>query len=111
MNDHLADALDAFTTICITAIEKAKQWHEIADERSTEIIRLNARVAELEQVLADSVNADWHNKRVAELEKTHQPAIGIMYELPSRIIAMCKARGWSMHWTHRGAYLHLEASE
>lgn len=32
-------------------------------------------------------------------------------ELPARIVAMCKARGWSMHWTHRGAYLHLEASE
>ncbi len=32
-------------------------------------------------------------------------------ELPARILAMCKARGWSMHWTARGAYLHLEASE
>ncbi len=32
-------------------------------------------------------------------------------ELPARVLAMCKARGWSMHWTHRGAYLHLEASE
>jgi outer membrane murein-binding lipoprotein Lpp len=51
MNDRLADALDAFTTICITAIEKAKQWREIADERSAEIIRLNARVAELEAEL------------------------------------------------------------
>lgn len=24
---------------------------------------------------------------------------------------MCEARGWSLHWTARGAYLHLEASE
>lgn len=32
-------------------------------------------------------------------------------ELPARIVAMCKKRGWSMHWTHRGAYLHLESSE
>lgn len=32
-------------------------------------------------------------------------------ELPARVVAMCKKRGWSMHWTHRGAYLHLEASE
>jgi len=31
--------------------------------------------------------------------------------LPARVLAMCKARGWSLHWTHRGAYLHLEASE
>lgn len=27
------------------------------------------------------------------------------------VVNMCKKRGWSMHWTHRGAYLHLESSE
>lgn len=32
-------------------------------------------------------------------------------DLPARVLAMCKARGWSLHWTHRGAYLHLESSE
>ena len=32
-------------------------------------------------------------------------------ELAARVVAMCKKRGWSMHWTHRGAYLHLESSE
>ncbi len=32
-------------------------------------------------------------------------------KLPARVLAMCHARGWSMHWTHRGAYLHLESSE
>lgn len=32
-------------------------------------------------------------------------------ELPQRVVDMCKHRGWSMDWTHRGAYLHLEASE
>lgn len=31
--------------------------------------------------------------------------------MAARVVAMCKKRGWSMHWTHRGAYLHLEASE
>ena len=31
--------------------------------------------------------------------------------LALRVVEMCKKRGWSMHWTHRGAYLHLEASE
>lgn len=34
-----------------------------------------------------------------------------MDELAKRIITMCKTRGWSLHWTHRGAYLHLESSE
>jgi NTP pyrophosphatase (non-canonical NTP hydrolase) len=31
--------------------------------------------------------------------------------LASRVLAMCKKRDWSLHWTARGAYLHLEASE
>ena len=31
--------------------------------------------------------------------------------LPARVLAMCQKRGWSLHWTSRGAYLHLEASE
>lgn len=40
-------------------------------------------------------------------EAASQDALG----LPARVLAMCKARGWSLHWTHRGAYLHLESSE
>lgn len=28
-----------------------------------------------------------------------------------RVKAMCIKREWSMHWTARGAYLHLESSE
>jgi NTP pyrophosphatase (non-canonical NTP hydrolase) len=31
--------------------------------------------------------------------------------LAAYVVEMCRHRGWSMHWTHRGAYLHLEASE
>lgn len=31
--------------------------------------------------------------------------------LAAESLAMCKQRGWSLHWTARGAYLHLEASE
>jgi hypothetical protein len=31
--------------------------------------------------------------------------------LAAAVVRMCLHRGWSMHWTHRGAYLHLEASE
>lgn len=26
-------------------------------------------------------------------------------------LAVCAQRGWSLHWTARGAYLHLESSE
>lgn len=31
--------------------------------------------------------------------------------LAGDVLAVCKQRGWSLHWTHRGAYLHLESSE
>ena len=31
--------------------------------------------------------------------------------LAERVVEMCKKREWSLHWTHRGAYLHLESSE
>lgn len=31
--------------------------------------------------------------------------------LPGLVLEMCNARNWSLHWTARGAYLHLEASE
>ena len=31
--------------------------------------------------------------------------------LAPRVLAMCKQREWSLHWTSRGAYLHLEVSE
>jgi len=32
-------------------------------------------------------------------------------ELPGRVVALCKKRDWSLHWTCRGSYLHLESSE
>jgi hypothetical protein len=31
--------------------------------------------------------------------------------LAADVLAMCKQRDWSLHWTARGAYLHLESSE
>lgn len=30
---------------------------------------------------------------------------------PGRTVDVCKKRGWSLHWTAGGAYLHLESSE
>jgi NTP pyrophosphatase (non-canonical NTP hydrolase) len=32
-------------------------------------------------------------------------------DLPARVLAMCRQRNWSLDWTCRGAYLHLESSE
>ncbi len=32
-------------------------------------------------------------------------------ELPAAVLEICRQRNWSLHWTARGAYLHLEASE
>ena len=31
--------------------------------------------------------------------------------MAARVVQMCKKREWPLHWTHRGAYLHLESSE
>ena len=31
--------------------------------------------------------------------------------LAARVLAMCNKRNWCLHWTSRGAYLHLESSE
>jgi NTP pyrophosphatase (non-canonical NTP hydrolase) len=76
-------------------------------EQSTMAIGPHA-ISPDEQLLRDA-----KDKRIAELEAQLAVAQNesAIYDLPKRIIAMCKARGWSMHWTHRGAYLHLEASE
>src|SRR5262249_31584928 len=43
-------------------------------------------------------------EQLAEREKP-------MDALVNRVVAMCRKRNWSLHWTHRGAYLHLESSE
>lgn len=32
-------------------------------------------------------------------------------DLPARVLRVCERRGWSLDWTARGAYLHLESSE
>jgi NTP pyrophosphatase (non-canonical NTP hydrolase) len=43
-----------------------------------------------------------------------QLVVNAIYEesaLPARVLAMCNQRGWDLHWTSRGAYLHLESSE
>lgn len=37
--------------------------------------------------------------------------MSVASHLASRVITMCKHRNWSLHWTARGAYLHLESSE
>jgi len=31
--------------------------------------------------------------------------------LRQRVLTMMASRGWSTHWIHRSAYLHLEAAE
>ena len=32
-------------------------------------------------------------------------------DLRARVLRMMNLRGWSTHWIHRSAYLHLEAAE
>lgn len=40
-----------------------------------------------------------------------EPNAQALEDLPAMALEMCHSRGWSLHWTHRGAYLHLESSE
>lgn len=71
----------------------------------------------LAQAMADHIG-----HRMAEKCEKHAEAaikwfegepreINKLNEMAAQVVAMCKKRGWSMHWTHRGAYLHLESSE
>lgn len=43
--------------------------------------------------------------RAAELNSDNLDLLAL------RVVSICKRNGWSLHWTGRGAYLHLEASE
>ena len=47
----------------------------------------------------------------AALDAAEQHATAEGDGLAPRVLAMCKQRNWSLHWTSRGSYLHLEASE
>ena len=52
--------------------------------------------------------ADWAVQELAarEAAETEEGK-----DLRARILAMMQQRGWSTHWIHRTAYLHLEAAE
>lgn len=61
-------------------------------------------------VLLASVRDDL--AKAASPSATREPAAGeLPTTLPADILALCKQRGWNLSWTHRGVYLHLEASE
>lgn len=59
------------------------------------------------------IRFDVHERELAALEclERIKAGAGAFDQLPADVVKMCKHRGWSLHWTHRGAYLHLEASE
>lgn len=87
LSRELERALAKAKAECATWENAATEWRKDAERR-------------LEQVKAAELRAAASEKR-AEANDS----------LPARVVAMCRARGWSMHWTHRGAYLHLESSE
>lgn len=47
----------------------------------------------------------------AEREASSSPSPEGEELLAADSLAICQQRGWSLHWAHRGAHLHLEASE
>jgi hypothetical protein len=94
------ELIDLVSSLWVTAnsLDHFGQCHEVSPgllRRASEFIsKQDARISELAGALASP-------------EAVTQPPNA----LPSRILTMCKKRGWSLHWTSRGAYLHLEASE
>jgi hypothetical protein len=62
-------------------------------------------------IAADEAVAGDVKTKVETAFKDLQEKAEALEKLPPRVLAMCKKRGWSLHWTHRGAYLHLESSE
>lgn len=50
-------------------------------------------------------------QRLRAAQGDGRSGLAALNTLAADVLAMCKARGWSLHWTHRGAYLHLETSE
>lgn len=48
-------------------------------------------------------------QKIASILRKHSASE--VRELPDAVLKVCHARNWSLHWTARGAILHLEASE
>lgn len=83
----------------------------MTDSRERELLReALSRLDEQHRVgdmLADRIRSFLLSQPPAQAGSERDDAL----ELPAQVVVMCKRRGWSMHWTHRGAYLHLESSE
>lgn len=45
------------------------------------------------------------------MEPTKLKDLTDIESLAAEVVEVCDLRGWSLHWTERGAYLHLESSE
>ncbi len=70
--------------------------------------------SELDYAVAHGKPVRYLEPPAAEPEAQAQQAASILADvdnLARAVLKMCKLRGWSLHWTARGAYLHLESSE
>ena len=103
------------------------QWRaERCDHEATALLHLIARADKRDQDVAAFV--DSYSKTIAalcrRLEALERGAKDLPApaapaddgpvadgDLPARVLAMCRQRNWSLDWTCRGAYLHLESSE
>jgi hypothetical protein len=91
-------------------LARAIEHERLANMRATEWEE--ARDAAQEVANRETLSAAYWKDRADAFEALHVAALSATgASLARDILAVCHLRGWSLHWTHRGAYLHLEASE
>jgi len=71
-----------------------------------------ATVHEIYQAIG-AQKGDWNGARpvIDYIERLKADSDTEVNELSERVLAMCLKRDWSMDWSARGCYLHLESSE
>jgi NTP pyrophosphatase (non-canonical NTP hydrolase) len=103
------------------------QWRaESGDHEAKALLHLIARADKRDQDVAEFVDSysstiaalcrrlEALERGITDLPAPEAPADAgpvANGDLPARVLAMCRQRNWSLDWTCRGAYLHLESSE
>lgn len=112
LNAGLIDGIAAHKAALssIAAIEIQREWADSSDFDKGYVKGWNACRDEALKAAPSAIEqndaTDWHQLYQHEFDRRES-----VERLPADILALCKLRGWNLHWTHRGAYLHLESSE
>jgi len=96
------------------AAVRSQEWDE-AYERRTVSEKAPIEVEVIDPYVMDLVREHGATMTNAEIVQRFLPKQTLSAsgdnQLPGDVLQMCRIRDWSLHWTARGAYLHLESSE